>query len=52
VGPVRVGARSKISANCFVRTSVPPDSLVEAARPVVSPRVRRPHAAPEEQREA
>ena len=52
VGPVRVGARSKISANCFVRTSVPPDSLVEAPRPVVSPRVRRPHAAPEEHREA
>ncbi len=41
VGPVRVGARSKISANCFVRASVPADSLVEAPRPAVSPRSRR-----------
>jgi serine O-acetyltransferase len=46
VGPVRIGARSKISANCFVRASVPPDSLVEAPRPAVGPRsVRPPRAA-------
>jgi serine O-acetyltransferase len=38
VGPVRVGARSKITASCFVRSSVPPDSLVEVPRPAVSTR--------------
>ncbi|HXX68482.1 MAG TPA: hypothetical protein VEK07_14935 [Polyangiaceae bacterium] len=43
VGPVTLGARSKVSANCFVRTSVPPDSLVEAPTPVVSARVGHPH---------
>jgi serine O-acetyltransferase len=42
VGPIAVGARSKITGNCFVRTSVPPDSLVEAAPPTVS--ARRSHA--------
>jgi serine O-acetyltransferase len=41
VGPVHVGARSKISANCFVRASVPADSLVEAPRPTVSARSRQ-----------
>ncbi|HXN33465.1 MAG TPA: hypothetical protein VN894_16465 [Polyangiaceae bacterium] len=40
VGPIRVGARSKVTANCFVRTSVPPDSLVEAPTPMVSVRPR------------
>jgi len=40
VGPIRVGARSKITANCFVRTSIPPDSLVEAPTPTVSVRTR------------
>lgn len=38
VGPVTLGARSKITANCFLRTSVPPDSIVEAPAPVVSVR--------------
>jgi serine O-acetyltransferase len=38
VGPITVGARSKVTANCFVRASVPPDSLVEAPAPGVSPR--------------
>ncbi len=38
VGPITVGARSKVTANCFVRASVPPDSLVEAPPPGVSPR--------------
>lgn len=36
VGPIRIGARLKVTANCFVRTSVPPDSLVEAPAPAVS----------------
>jgi serine O-acetyltransferase len=40
IGPIRVGAGSKITANCFVRASVPPDSLVEAPMPVVSVRQR------------
>jgi len=43
VGPITLGARSKITANCFVRTSVPADSLVEASAPTVS--VRSPPAA-------
>ena len=38
VGPITVGARSKITANCFVRQSVPPDSLVEAPAAVVTAR--------------
>lgn len=41
VGPITVGARSKVTANCFVRESVPPDSLVEAPAPTVSLRPRR-----------
>jgi serine O-acetyltransferase len=39
-GPIRVGARSKVTANCCLRTSVPPDSLVEAPVPTVSVRTR------------
>jgi serine acetyltransferase len=39
IGPVTIGARSKIMANCVVTTSVPPDSLVEAPSPNVRPRV-------------
>jgi serine acetyltransferase len=41
VGPVTVGARSKVTANCFLRSSVPPDSLVEAPQPSVTPRAGR-----------
>jgi serine O-acetyltransferase len=41
VGPITLGARSKVTANCFVHTSVPPDSLVEAPVPVVRPRSSR-----------
>jgi serine O-acetyltransferase len=41
VGPITLGARSKITANCFVRASVPADSLVEAPPPTVSLRERR-----------
>jgi serine O-acetyltransferase len=38
VGPVTIGARSKVMANCVVTTSIPPDSLVEAHAPTVRPR--------------
>jgi serine O-acetyltransferase len=41
IGPITVGARSKVTANCLLRASVPPDSLVEAPEPVVSVRVGR-----------
>jgi serine O-acetyltransferase len=46
VGPITIGARSKITANCFVRTSVPPDSLVEAPAPAVTARAPRARIAP------
>jgi len=46
VGPITIGARSKVTANCFVRVSVPADSIVEAAAPLVSAR-RKPGAASE-----
>jgi serine O-acetyltransferase len=45
VGPIRVGARSKVTANCFLRTSVPADSLVEAPAPTVSARASRSRVA-------
>lgn len=41
VGPITVGARSKVTSNCFVRASVRPDSLVESPMPSVSARSRR-----------
>jgi serine acetyltransferase len=41
VGPVTIGARSKVTANCLVRATVPPDSLVEAPSPNVTPRIGR-----------
>ena len=50
VGPITVGARSKITSNCFVRGSVRPDSLVESPVPTVSTRARKshdPHPKPE-----
>jgi serine O-acetyltransferase len=40
VGPITVGAGSKVTANCFVRASVPPQSLVEAPTPSVTVRSR------------
>jgi serine O-acetyltransferase len=40
VGPITLGAGSKVTANCFLRSSVPPDSLVEAPSPTVSVRAR------------
>jgi serine O-acetyltransferase len=48
VGPVVVGARSKVTSNCLVRSSIPPDSLVEAPAPTVTVRKRRePARSPE-----
>jgi serine O-acetyltransferase len=41
VGPITLGARSKVTANCFVRDSIPADTLVEAPAPAVSPRGHR-----------
>jgi serine O-acetyltransferase len=41
VGPITVGARSKITPNCFVRGSIPADSLVEAPAPTITSRERR-----------
>lgn len=47
-GPITVGARSKVTSNCLLRASVPPDSLVEAPAPKVSVRpVRSPQHHPE-----
>jgi serine acetyltransferase len=40
IGPVTIGARSKIMANCVVMRSVPPDSLVEAPEADVKSRAR------------
>lgn len=40
IGPITVGAGSKIMAGCVVVRSVPPDSLVAAATPTVKPRSR------------
>ncbi len=40
-GPIIVGARSKVTSNCLLRASVPPDSLVEAPAPKVSVRPLR-----------
>jgi serine O-acetyltransferase len=52
VGPITVGARSKVTANCFVRESIPADSLVEAPTPAVSPRERRDHRSDDAPRAA
>ena len=41
LGPITVGARSKIMPGCLVLRSVPPDSVVEAATPAVKPRSAR-----------
>jgi len=45
VGPIRIGARSKVTANCLVRASVPADSLVEAPTPTTTPRASRARVA-------
>jgi serine acetyltransferase len=49
VGPITLGARSKVTANCFVRASVPADSLVESSAPTVSVRARAAQARPREE---
>lgn len=41
IGPISVGRGSKVTSNCLVRASVPPQSLVEAPTPVVSARRAR-----------
>jgi len=38
VGPINIGAGSKIAAGCLVTRSIPPGSLVQAEPPAVSPR--------------
>ncbi len=38
LGPITIGARSKVMPGCLVVRSVPPDSLVEAVMPAVKPR--------------
>jgi serine O-acetyltransferase len=40
VGPITVGAGSKVMAGCVVRASVPAESLVEAPAPGVTVRAR------------
>lgn len=45
VGPIRVGARSKVMAGVVLTHSVPEDSLVKAHEPSVHP--RSPRTAPE-----
>jgi serine O-acetyltransferase len=40
MGPVTIGAGSKVMAGCVVRASVPADSLVEASAPAVTVRAR------------
>lgn len=35
LGPVTIGARSRIGGNIWLRDNVPPDSLVEAVRPPI-----------------
>lgn len=47
LGPITIGARSKIAPGAVVRESVPPDSLVDAPSPRVTPRARRQGAARE-----
>jgi len=40
LGPITVGAGSKIMPGCVLVRSVPPNSIVQTSRPVVSPRSR------------
>jgi serine O-acetyltransferase len=42
LGPIIIGARSKIMPGAVVQSSVPPDSVVETPAPVVRPRKKRP----------
>jgi serine O-acetyltransferase len=45
IGPITIGAGSKIMPGCVVTRSVPPGSIVEAPTPIVRPRAARPGAA-------
>lgn len=38
LGPITVGAGARIAGNVWLRSDVPPDSVVEAAVPVIRPR--------------
>jgi serine O-acetyltransferase len=40
LGPITIGARSKIMPGCVVVRSIPPDSIVEAPQAIVKPRRR------------
>lgn len=44
LGPITVGARSKIMPNTVVLQSIPPDSVVESPPPNIRPRAPRPDA--------
>ena len=37
LGPVTIGARARIGGNIWLRRDVPPDSLVEAPEPPITP---------------
>jgi serine acetyltransferase/GT2 family glycosyltransferase len=45
LGPITIGARSKIGPGVVLMQSVPPDSIVEPPAPTVRPRAHRPAAA-------
>jgi serine O-acetyltransferase len=38
LGPVTIGARSRIAGNVWLRRDVPPDSVVEATEPAIRPK--------------
>jgi serine O-acetyltransferase len=40
LGPITIGARSKVMPGCVVVRSVPPDSVVESTQVRVQPRIR------------
>jgi serine acetyltransferase len=46
IGPITIGARSKIMPGAVVLTSVPPDSLVESPPCRIGPRAGRAVSAP------
>lgn len=45
LGPITIGARSKLGPNVVVMQSIPPSSVVEAPAPLVRPRAARPTVA-------
>ncbi|MEG3123397.1 serine O-acetyltransferase EpsC [Sphingomonas sp. GB1N7] len=38
LGPITIGARSRIGGNVWLRSDVPPDSVVDAAQPTIRPK--------------